>query len=109
MDIWLTLIDFCQNIKLLICGNFKNPKLRPRKDFNLSHVWSTIGYHQVGARLYTHLRVVQSSQGVKWGTHQLVYVPEGLDWLIHSKEACQALGIRPHFSIWTHGHCPQVI
>ena len=25
-------------MKLLICGNFKNPKLRPRNDFNLYHV-----------------------------------------------------------------------
>ena len=34
-----------------------------------------------------------SSGGKKWGTHQLVYIAEGLDQLILSKEACQSLGI----------------
>ena len=34
-----------------------------------------------------------SSGGKKWGTHQLVYIAEGLDQLILSKEACQSMGI----------------
>ena len=34
-----------------------------------------------------------SKQGKRWGTHQLVYVAEGLDQLILSREACESLGI----------------
>ena len=34
-----------------------------------------------------------SSKGTKWRTNQLVYVAEGLDQLILSKEACESLGL----------------
>ena len=37
MDIWLRFSDFCGNIKLSICGNFKYLKLRLWKELNLSH------------------------------------------------------------------------
>ena len=39
-DIWLKFSKICGNIKLSNRGNFKYPKLCPRKDSNLSHVWS---------------------------------------------------------------------
>ena len=43
--------------------------------------------------------------GRRWGTHQLVYVAEGLDQLLLSKEACQSLGIigRDFPAIGSHG------
>ena len=34
-----------------------------------------------------------SSKGTRWRTNQLVYVAEGLDQLILSKEACESLGL----------------
>ena len=36
-----------------------------------------------------------SSQGKRWGTHQLIYVAEGLDQRILSKEACHRITLLP--------------
>ena len=46
-----------------------------------------------------------SSKGTRWRTNQLVYVAEGLDQLILSKEDCEALGLieRNFPTIGSHG------
>ena len=66
-------------------------------------VFTYTPHHQAGNKRVHHWvppgrgTPLYTSQGCpvrgRNGTHQLVYVPEGLDWLILSKEACQALGI----------------